>query len=210
MRTRTDDPNVKLDRRIQRTRQLLQDAFIALILEKGYDEVLIQDITDRANLSRATFYLHFRDKDDLLMYGLRSVFDGLAAQMGPLSKHDLMLNGVPPSLIAFQHAGENRDLYRVMLKARSAGIISDHLREYLANRIRMQIEHIILPDMLFVPLEVLCQHMASSLFGLLVWWLEQDTPYSAEQMAQMFHRMNSAAYLYIMSAPAHETPENGL
>lgn len=207
---RADAPNIRLDRRVQRTRQLLQDALIALILEKGYDEVLIQDITDRANLSRATFYLHFADKEDLLMYALRTIFDGLAAQLSPLSKDDLTLNGAPPSLIAFQHAGENRDLYRVMLKARSAGIISEHLREYLANRIRQQIEHVLPVDKLSVPFEVLCQHMASSLFGLLVWWLEHDTPYTAEQMAQMYHRLNSAAFLYLTSPGTDEQPENRL
>jgi AcrR family transcriptional regulator len=195
----TDEQNVKVDRRVQRTRQLLRDALIALILEKGYDEVLIQDITDRANLSRATFYLHFRDKEDLLMYGLRSVFDGLAEQLGPLSKDDLTWNGAPPSQIAFEHAGENRDLYRVMLKARSAGIISEHLREYLANRIRQHVEDVLPPEKLIVPMEVLCQHMAASLFGLIVWWLEQDTPYTAEQMAQMYHNLNAAAFLYISS-----------
>ena len=207
---RAVEHNGRLDRRVQRTRQLLQDALIALILEKGYDDVLIQDITDRANLSRATFYLHFEDKEDLLMYALRSIFDGLAEQLGPLSQDDLTWNGAPPSLLAFQHAGENRDLYRVMLKARSAGIIAEHLREYLAQRIRQQIEYVVPIDRLSVPFEVLCQHMASSLFGLLVWWLENDTPYTAEQMAQMYHRLNSAAFLYISANAIREQTENSL
>lgn len=194
----------KLDRRVQRTRKLLQDALIALILEKGYDDVLIQDITDRANLSRATFYLHFQDKEDLLMYGLRSIFDGLASQLEPLTRDHLTWNGAPPSLIAFQHAGENRDLYRVMLKARNAGIIAEHMREYLAERIRRQIDPIVSPEVLKVPIEILCQHMASSLFGLLVWWLENDTSYTAEEMAQMYHNLNSAAFAYSTSQRENE------
>ena len=56
----------KLDRRVQRTRQLLQDALIAMVIEKGYDAVTIQDIIDRANVGRATFYAHFADKQTLL------------------------------------------------------------------------------------------------------------------------------------------------
>src|SRR5690349_22765699 len=54
-------------RQVQRTRQHLEEACIALILEKGYEAVTIQDILDRANVGRSTFYVHYRDKEDLLM-----------------------------------------------------------------------------------------------------------------------------------------------
>ena len=56
----------KVDRRIQRTRQLLDDALIELILEKGYDKITVQNIVDQANAGRSTFYSHFLDKDDLM------------------------------------------------------------------------------------------------------------------------------------------------
>ena len=191
--------NPKEDRRKQRSRQMLSDALTALILEKGYDDVLIKEITDKANLSRATFYLHFDNKEDLLIYSLRSVFDGLVAQLGPLSKDDLTWQGAPPSLVAFQHAGENRDLYRVMLRARSMGAILDRIRDYLAQVIRRQIESASAQITFPVPMDVLSQHMGSSLLGLITWWLETNAPYSAEQMAQMYHQMNAAAFLYLAS-----------
>ena len=54
----------KVDRRIQRTRQLLDDALIELILEKGYDNITVQNIVDQANVGRSTFYAHFLDKDE--------------------------------------------------------------------------------------------------------------------------------------------------
>src|SRR5512147_2280747 len=57
----------KIDRRIQRTRQSLRTALLALIKEKGYDAISIEDITERANVGRATFYLHYKDKEDLLL-----------------------------------------------------------------------------------------------------------------------------------------------
>src|SRR5579871_6195119 len=65
----------KPDRRVQKTRQALQEALIALILEKGYDNVIVRDILDRANVGRSTFYAHYQDKDDLL----RSRFERLQA-----------------------------------------------------------------------------------------------------------------------------------
>src|SRR5689334_24059575 len=63
------------DRRVRRTRRLLREALLALVAEKGYDRVTVQDVLDRADVGRATFYAHFRDKDDLLVSG----FDELRA-----------------------------------------------------------------------------------------------------------------------------------
>ena len=57
----------RTDRRIQRTRQALRNALLQLVKEKGYDSILVEEITQRANLGRATFYLHYKDKEDLLV-----------------------------------------------------------------------------------------------------------------------------------------------
>ena len=57
----------KTDRRIQRTRQSLRTALLELIKEKDYDAISIEEITERANVGRATFYLHYKDKEDLLL-----------------------------------------------------------------------------------------------------------------------------------------------
>ncbi len=54
----------KIDRRVQRTRELLQKALIELIGERKYDALTIEDIAHRANVGRTTFYLHYRSKDD--------------------------------------------------------------------------------------------------------------------------------------------------
>ena len=61
------------DRRTQRTRKALQEALISLMFEKSYDAILIQEILDRANIGRSTFYTHFRDKDELLVEGLQNL-----------------------------------------------------------------------------------------------------------------------------------------
>jgi AcrR family transcriptional regulator len=68
-----DRLNLPLDRRIQRTRQLLRNALFALIIERGYESIAIQDITERANLGRATFYLHYQDKEELLKASVKAL-----------------------------------------------------------------------------------------------------------------------------------------
>src|SRR5689334_16639623 len=72
-----DDPRVK------RTRQLLQQAFMSLMMEGRFRDITVQDITDRATVNRATFYAHFEDKFDLLDSAIRDRFkQELAARLG--------------------------------------------------------------------------------------------------------------------------------
>src|SRR5436190_13555719 len=62
-----------VDRRVQRTRQLLHAALMSLIQEKGFESLSVQDIIDRANVGRATFYAHFDSKEDLLASGIEGL-----------------------------------------------------------------------------------------------------------------------------------------
>jgi AcrR family transcriptional regulator len=183
---------IKMDRRKVRTRQMLRDALIALILEKGYDATTVEDITNRANLGRATFYLHYRDKEDLLVSTLESTFDELAKNLHPISLEGNS-TAQAQALIAFQHAAENRDLYRVMLSGQGSGSLIRRVREYLATLIQQRMQMLLQqlpPDAMPIPVEILAQHVAGSLLTLLIWWLENDLPYSAEYMAQVFQQLN--------------------
>ena len=67
-----------IDRRIPRTRAMLQHALTSLILKKGYEAITIQDICDEANVGRSTFYAHYTSKDDLK----RSGFEHLRKEFG--------------------------------------------------------------------------------------------------------------------------------
>jgi len=182
----------KIDRRKVRTRQMLRDALIALILEKGYDATTVEDITNRANLGRATFYLHYRDKDELLVHTLESTFDELVKTLKPISLDDVS-TAQAQALVAFQHAAENRDLYRVMLGGQGSGSILRRVREYIATLVQERTQLLIQqlpPGAIPIPGEILAEHIAGSLLTLIVWWLENDLPYSAEYMAQVFQQLN--------------------
>lgn len=63
-----------LDHRQIKTRRALYDAFMSLLLEKNYDHISVLDITERAGVSRPTFYLHYNDKSELLMSRLKEFF----------------------------------------------------------------------------------------------------------------------------------------
>jgi len=113
----------KVDRRINRTRRALREAMLSLILEKGYDAVTVDEITARADVSRSTFYLHYRDKEDILLENLEAIVDDLLVQFASLpllawkTPNDSSGQVQPtPILLVFKHAGDNIDLYRILLR----------------------------------------------------------------------------------------------
>jgi AcrR family transcriptional regulator len=198
----------KPDRRVQRTRTLLRDSLIALILEKGYDAVTIQDITDRANLGRATFYLHFKDKDDLLVSMMEEIQQDVMERTSPLSPDDnFLVNGQPPSLLAFQHASEHADFYRAMLGEGGLAGVMTRFRKSGAARVQAQIEPLFPPDASPIPVEILAHYLMGGLNALLAWWLENNRPHSAEYMAQVFHRLATMGLLGMMSSHIDRPPE---
>ncbi|MGH9856414.1 MAG: TetR/AcrR family transcriptional regulator, partial [Acidobacteriota bacterium] len=94
--------NKRPDRRVQRTRELLRDALTSAVLEKGYEATTVQDILDRANLGRSTFYAHYRDKDELLVSGfehLRQIFEEYDGQLPHGGNPERPARAYPPVLL---------------------------------------------------------------------------------------------------------------
>lgn len=180
----------RIDPRKVRTRHMLRDALIALILRKGYDAITIQDITDEAGLRRATFYLHYRDKEDLLFAMLREVFDTLKARFDetrlPILTHEAEMQA---HLIVFQHASENADLYRTILEGRGSTIIVRYIRDYVATIIRANVLNSTQDKPPVIPIEVLATYLAAVKLNMVTWWLEAGMPYTVEEMAAMCTRL---------------------
>jgi AcrR family transcriptional regulator len=173
------------DRRVRRTRSSLTDALVGLVLERGYDRVTVQDILDRADVGRSTFYTHFRDKESLLL----SCFDGLRGELGQL------LAGAPPSQPAaptvalFEHAYRNRRMYRALCGRTGGGIVMRHLHNLIADPLRASLEPRVAPARSGIPADAMAEFYASALLGMLVWWVGQDFPYGPEQIAAMYGRL---------------------
>lgn len=178
-------PEKNEDRRIQRTRKLLQDALLALILEKGYETITVQDVIDRANVGRSTFYAHFQDKEELLLseFGqLQSLFEEhLHSQPETESSPWSM------SLVMFQHAQGNLHLYKALAGKQGGSLVLAHLQKYLFTLLHAHLEQQFgRAENPAVPPEILAFYVISTFISLLTWWLDNDLPYSAEQMNEMF------------------------
>src|SRR5262245_63211196 len=123
------------DRRVQRTRKLLQDALMALILEKGYEAVTIQDIIDRANVGRSTFYAHFLDKQQLLLSGFEQLRVELAQQQH--AAVDVSgERGLGFSLAMFEHACSYRPVWRALIGTQGGAVVRKQMQQMLTDLVR--------------------------------------------------------------------------
>lgn len=195
-----------MDRRVRRTRRRLRDALIELVLEQGYDTITIQNITDRADLSRATFYLHYNDKDELLANSLEEMFDELVESLRePLFSDDWAASDPPPSVLAFQHVEEYAELYKALLLGdRGVAYVIYREIQYIARIVEKQLQILLqssADEELPVPVEIAAQHMAGALFSMIVWWLENDMPHDAQYMGKMYHRMALPGVLSALGLP---------
>ncbi len=117
----------RTDRRIKRTKELLSRALIGLILEKGYEKVSVQDILDRADVGRSTFYSHFENKEQLLFSGPRNMGHFLFGEdEGPSA-------GFRP---LFEHIGQNLPLAKALLGKNGGDVFLAFVRAQLASALR--------------------------------------------------------------------------
>src|SRR4051812_30798742 len=169
------------DRRVRRTRRLLQEALVELVADRGYERVTVQDVLDRADIGRSTFYAHFRDKEALFS----SCFDDLRED---LRRHlDAMSPGRPPEHptrpvgSVFEHAYRNRAVYRAVCGRRGENMLGRQLHPLLVGLLP---EH--LPGVgTRLRGGVAAESPATALLGGVVWGVRQVSPWGRDGMAQM-------------------------
>jgi AcrR family transcriptional regulator len=177
------------DRRVRRTHNALGNALIALALEKDYDEITIQEITDRADIGYRTFFRHYSNKDELLEDVLSSVRDEMRELMGPpplefFADPNWQVKDLSSSRILFENVQKNSDLYRVLLFS-NRGLVQP-LKLFAVQEIKAHFGGMHKTD---IPFDILANHMISSMVTLLRWWLENDMCYSPEEMGDIAARL---------------------
>jgi AcrR family transcriptional regulator len=180
--------NTKADRRSERTRQLLNAALIELMLEQRYDEITVQDIIDRANIGRSTFYAHYLDKEDLLVSGFTQVLDIL--RYDP-QQHDEGEYQAPPSLVRFfQHVQSHHQLYKALVRGGGIDRLFKKSRQYMRRNIEQHLAALIPAGQApAAPLPLVADYLAGAILSMLTWWLDNEMPYTPEQMDTLFQQL---------------------
>jgi AcrR family transcriptional regulator len=185
----------KPDRRVQRTRELLQKAMMDLIRERGYDAITIRDIVERANVGRTTFYVHFGSKDGLFMSCHEAILREF--QFGSphhLSRESLLSPEAPPGIVsAFRHLEQARVLLTPILQGKDGLMILRQMRDRNAQDIEASLHAAFADADSTIPFDVLATYLAGARIALVHWWLEKRQPYTPEELAQTFHRLQRAA-----------------
>lgn len=183
----------KEDRRVLRTRMALHQALIELILEKRYDKITIQDIIDRADVGRSTFYGHFLDKEDLLMKGFVMFSDDLGAHLESVDHGGEEAEHVLHSLVFFRHAGAHHELYKAMLEGGGADVLMEAGRRHLTQNIEDHLGEVFdRGGTAVIPIPVITNFLAGAMLSVLMWWLDAGQPYSPEEINQMFQQLATA------------------
>lgn len=192
----------KVDRRVRKTRKALREAMQVLMSEKGYDQVTIGELTERADIGRTTFYLHYSAKQDLLLEQFDELLGQLVKQLSqvPLSSWTQQGGVLPveefpgrPICMIFQHAADNEEIYRLVLHGEGVDQASQRLQEMMTKAVTSFLdpklgdgsEKFSLP----IPVELFGNYFAGALLAMIKWWLDEDIPYTSEEMEAIFFQM---------------------
>src|SRR5687768_7352393 len=177
----------KQDARVRRTRDALGDALVALMQEKPFDTITVQDVLDRAKVGRSTFYSHYSDKDDLLMSDAEEFFESVSML---LSLRRDESDRVFPVQEFFSHIVEAKQFLDALM---SSGKFHDNMelaRGQFARGIERRLSE--LPRGRGIRAEerpAIAFAHAGALLALLAWWIDRGMKQPPADMDQLFHKM---------------------
>jgi AcrR family transcriptional regulator len=191
----------KTDRRVKRTQRLLQNALISLTLEKGYEDVTIRDITDRADVGYTTFFRHFPDKETLLADVLEAMSTEFQTLLTP---HSIISSPERMGTLLFEYVEENVDLCRVLLDSTDTMVLLRPVQESGVQEIKTLFRESAPQS---IPLELAADHLITSLVMLIRWWLEHEMPFPPDQMGIYASELIIRPIVRALTPPAaSETP----
>ena len=175
------------DRRVNKTRRALKEALTDLILEKGYESITVQDVIDRADVGRSTFYAHFIDKDDLLM----AIFADLQVP-GP---DTASWKGDDPAfgwtLDLFRHFGSGKRLFSAVTSSQSGALARRETRRWLEELTRAELNRLRMASKVErLTLETVVSFLVGTFLGFMEWWMRpENEQLTAEQVDQAFRAL---------------------
>lgn len=173
-----------VDRRVLRTRNALYDALVALIRERGYPAITVQDILERADVGRSTFYAHFTSKDDLLANSLERLGHLLHEAGGA----EAPSGSGGWSLTLFAHVDQYREIYVALSGIAAGDTLRAAVRRVLAEFVRPRLD--LHKD---VPTEVAVAHVTGTFMTVAEWWLIRRPRHTPEEADRLFRQLLAGA-----------------
>jgi AcrR family transcriptional regulator len=178
------------DLRVRRTRKLLMEALINLVIEKGFSAISVQDIADRGMVNRATFYRHFRDKHDLLEQYMHEVFMFTAWDEESSQKTLDTDPGNPPAGIVrmFEKVQMHADFFSVMHGPKGDLAFVQGIQQYIEMQLRKRYSSSLRSES--PPPDACLSYLSYAGIGVMTWWLKSGQSYTPKQVAAWLVQLN--------------------
>lgn len=175
------------DRRIRRTQKLLGQALISLVLEKGYKNITIQDVTKYADIGYRTYFRHYNGLEELFIDVAQERLDEL---------HDMLIQPqvgetLSASIANFQKRGEtlfkhiqkNQKVFRAVLLDSDLSFVLEPIIKMARKKTEALLQDLVETN---INTDIVANHIIASVIALMRWWLENDMPYPAERMGKIY------------------------
>jgi len=169
----------KVDRRIAKSQNAIKNAVIELMSEKSFDDITIQDISDRANVSRGTIYLHYLDKFDLLDKLIEEHID----EMGEICKSTSEMDFTEANLPWFEYLKGHYLFFSTMLASKGAPSFRRQFHEFLIEEFKDEVD-ITKGKNQGLNEDVILQFIVTSYVGIVEWWITSGMLYPPHVMAE--------------------------
>lgn len=179
-----------MDRRQQKTRTAIFQAFGSLLAEQSYSHITVQEIIDRANVGRTTFYDHFETKDELLKALCENLFGHIISSAKDCTHtHGLYSNNSAPESIfchLLQHLQENDNNVLGLLSCESSEIFLRYFKDSLSKLIQSQFVNQNRKNKKDIPLDFLINHISGSFVEMVLWWIKGRMKQTPEELDGYF------------------------
>ncbi|EOT44597.1 TetR/AcrR family transcriptional regulator [Enterococcus columbae] len=193
----------KEDLRTRRTKKMILTAFMQLVEQKGFEQITVSDIANEAMINRATFYAHFKDKQDVYDYIFNQAFESFISVLAPIQighANRLQLQSIQIILTnAYEKIHQNRDFFKIILNANG----TNYLREKLVPLLHITYAQIfekleVHENDFIVPTDFIIEYMTSTFITSLYWWIHQDSAFTPKQMAQLTIKLVGSNHLKVL------------
>ncbi|PEC49286.1 TetR family transcriptional regulator [Bacillus sp. AFS077874] len=181
--------------KVEKTKKLIKETLLDLIEEKGFEAISVRDITLKAGLNRGTFYLHYRDKYDLMEKSQNEILEGLQDRLifiRPKEMNEFYSNDIvyPPILNVYHYLKENQRLIKILISTKGDPAFQKKMKEHIKETIYEKLVDLLEEEyMIEIPHEYTTAFISSAFFGLMEQWLEKEEPITPEEMAIMHMKL---------------------
>lgn len=172
------------DRRVLKTRASLRDAMLALMVQRGWDDMTIQEMCDTANVGRSTFYVHYQCKEDLLLEAMNDLRDMLLARSANAAGP-----GLPFLAGLLDHMAEQREVFKAAIGRRSGHGVARQFKKMVFQLVEIELDRRRHPAL---KMPWVASFVAGGIVEAMAWWVDAPGAPSIKKMERELDELAQA------------------